>query len=162
MENKIDIIINEFIKLNSRLDNIENKINDILLSSQSVNIHKSSNFEIIKFDDYSKFNKISKNFVCVDTELDIFKIIYKEDIPIKLEGVRKYYYRYNNEWIPDTSAYHITSTLFTIFENILMKINTLERVNNNYDTYLSNQEHISKLRNKSYRKSIIRKIQELL
>ena len=175
MENIIQIIKEEFEKINSRMDDIENKIDNLedkfdnfedelnTLSKNNLNKVLSSNFEKTKFDDYNIFCKIGKNFVDVDTELDIFKIIYKNnDIPIKVEGVRKFYYRYNNEWIPDTNAYHISNQLFSMFEDILMKINTLDRVNSNYDAFLSNQEHIFKLRNKQYRKSVIRKIQEFI
>jgi hypothetical protein len=157
------------IKLDLRVQNIENKLeqslfnknsNDPLLFKNLIELKHENMIvddnEVIKALSYRDFRSI----------LYIFKLYYKNKsgtkyvYPIRISGKRSYEYYLNGEWNSDLYGYYSMKTICTNMQNLFIKINDLDNKKINKDDFLLNQEFIYKLSDEKYIKDIFKNIIE--
>ena len=83
--------------------------------------------------------------------------------PIKVSGKRTYEFYLNNKWNSDIYGHYIMNTICRNVQNILLRGNIIETIQQNgfdYNDFLLNQSFIYKLGDEKYKKEILKNIIE--
>lgn len=157
------------IKLDLRVQNIENKLEQSLFNKNSNDPLLFKNLielkhEIMIVDDNEVIKALSyRDFRSI---LYIFKLYYKNKsgtkyvYPIRISGKRSYEYYLNGEWNSDLYGYYSMKTICTNMQNLFIKINDLDNKKINKDDFLLNQEFIYKLSEEKYIKDVFKSLIE--
>jgi hypothetical protein len=165
-------ILNKINSLDERMICIEKNMTNIKITSSNKNINETNinglvNFKLEKLDidkeNVIKFMKYRdyRAVVC------IFRLVYKNKTnsehvyPIRISGKRSYDYYNNNKWNPDLYGHHIMNTVCSNVQNLFLKYNTLDDVENiNCEDFLLNQKFLCKLSDEKYKKEMFKSIIE--
>jgi hypothetical protein len=160
-----ELILNKIEYIELRLSKIEYNIENIIVknnSSDNVIELKIENIELdkkiimkaLQYRDY-------KSVICIFREY--YKNNKTNNYPIKVVGKRTYEFYLNNKWNSDTYGHYIMNTICRNVQNILLKGNVIETMQENgfdYNDFLLNQSFIYKLGDEKYKKEILKNIIE--
>lgn len=160
-----ELILNKIENIELRLSKIENNIENIIsknnnstniveLKIENIDLDKNIIMKALEYRDY-------KSVIC------IFRAYYKKDqnnfYPIKVSGKRTYEFFLNNKWNSDIYGHYIMNTICRNVQNILLRGNIIETIQENgfdYNDFLLNQSFIYKLGDEKYKKEILKNISE--
>jgi hypothetical protein len=160
-----ELILNKIENIELRLSKIENNIENIISKNNNSNNIVELKIENIDLDK----NIIMKALEYRDYKsvISIFREYYKKDqnniYPIKVSGKRTYEFYLNNKWNSDIYGHYIMNTICRNVQNILLRGNIIETIQENgfdYNDFLLNQSFIYKLGDEKYKKEILKNIIE--
>ena len=140
LRNSVELLAKRMIVYEENLQKMKEEM-DSLKETKSSNSIKELRREIINIDTDLVKNKLKKRNI--HSICDLMELYYNKKYPIKCLSKYKYQYFFNGTWINDYNAEIIIDILFTNFEKVFLRINTLD----NYDTdnFLNNQKFIYSL-----------------
>ena len=186
MSNTLDlkeIIESNFLKMNSLLDNLQNKIQDIEKRVSSMekklvedNIYSPDlktikNEKIIINDEDFIFKCLCNNDISADIKL--FKEFYMKKIgdngekvnlqcPIKSSSYRKFTYWDGQKWIVDMDGYYISKIISDNLQRLYLRNNRVKNNSNKMEKIFDNQKYINSMKSDKYKRLLIKEIRSMI